>query len=287
MEKRLILRGILCGGIGGLLAFWFARILAEPEIDRAIDYEAGRAAAQEALDRAAGLPIPAEEADVFTRAIQADVGLGVGLVVFGMAIGALFAVAYCLYVGRVGRLRPRTLAVLVAGGGFLTLYLVPFLKYPASPPAVGHDETIGTRSALYLIMVACGLLFLVGAVWLGQQLAPRIGNWNASLAAGGAYILAMGLVIALMPSLGDLSVNRETYGDFGTETPQPLTDPDGNIVFPGFPADVLYRFRLYSVGAQLVLWTAIGLCFAPLAERVLAPARRRAKADGAAGQATG
>ena len=139
MEKRLILRGILCGGIGGLLAFWFARLLAEPEIDRAIDYEAGRAAAQEALDRAAGLPIPAEEADVFTRAIQADVGLGVGLVVFGMAIGALFAVAYCLYVGRVGRLRPRTLAVLVAGGGFLTLYLVPFLKYPASPPAVGHD----------------------------------------------------------------------------------------------------------------------------------------------------
>jgi hypothetical protein len=41
-------------------------------------------------------------------------------------------------------------------------------------------------------------------------------------------------------------------------------------VFPGFPADVLYHFRLSSIGAQLVLWAAIGLVFAPMAERLLA-----------------
>jgi hypothetical protein len=40
-------------------------------------------------------------------------------------------------------------------------------------------------------------------------------------------------------------------------------------VFPGFPADVLVNFRLYSIGAQLILWTAIGLVFGPLAERLL------------------
>ncbi len=67
----------------------------------------------------------------------------------------------------------------------------------------------------------------------------------------------------------------DTAGKFLTETPQPLRDPEGNIVFPAFPADVLYRFRLYSVGAQLILWTTIALLFAPMAERVLAPAARR------------
>jgi thiamine transporter ThiT len=57
MERRLILRGFLAGTIGGLLAFVFARIFAEPLIQRAIDYEEGRAAAQDALDRAAGLNV--------------------------------------------------------------------------------------------------------------------------------------------------------------------------------------------------------------------------------------
>jgi hypothetical protein len=53
-----------------------------------------------------------------------------------------------------------------------------------------------------------------------------------------------------------------------TETPQPLTDPSGKIVYPGFDADLLYRFRLYSAGAQILLWGVLGVGFAPLAERV-------------------
>jgi len=53
-----------------------------------------------------------------------------------------------------------------------------------------------------------------------------------------------------------------------TETPQPLKNAAGVIVYPGFDADLLYRFRLYSVGAQLIMWTVLGLGFAPLAERV-------------------
>ena len=34
---------------------------------------------------------------------------------------------------------------------------------------------------------------------------------------------------------------------------------------------MLFNFRLYSVAAQLVLWSAIGLIFAPLAGLLLAP----------------
>jgi hypothetical protein len=41
-------------------------------------------------------------------------------------------------------------------------------------------------------------------------------------------------------------------------------------VYPGFDADLLYWFRLYSVGAQVLLWGVLAVGFAPLAERVLA-----------------
>jgi len=43
------------------------------------------------------------------------------------------------------------------------------------------------------------------------------------------------------------------YGACATETPQPRVDK----------ADELYMFRLYSIGAQVILWATLGLCFAP------------------------
>jgi hypothetical protein len=278
VEKKLILRGILAGAVAGVLAFIFARILAEPAIQAATDYQSARDAAQDALNKAVG-PVPAG-ADIFSRTIQADVGSGVGTIAFGIAMGALFAVAYSICLGRVGDLRPRPLAILVASGGFLGLYLVPFLKYPANPPGVGHEETIRQRTGLYLIMVVCSLAFLIGAVWIGQRLRSRFGAWNATLLAGAAFIVAIAIVMALLPSLGHLPYNRVTYGDFATETPQPLKDANGTIVFPGFPADVLFNFRLFSVALQAILWTAIGLVFAPMAGRLLESGRRWPPAPG-------
>ncbi|MER7935949.1 MULTISPECIES: CbtA family protein [unclassified Streptomyces] len=284
MEKKLILRGILAGAVAGLLAFVFARIFAEPQIAKAIDYESGRDAAQAALDKAAGLTPEAAGPDIFSRTIQANVGIGVGMVFFGMAMGALFAVAYVICLGRVGKLRARNLALLVALGGFLGMYFVPFVKYPANPPSIGHPDTIKDRGNLYLLMVLCSVLFLVGAVWLGKRLQDRFGNWNATLLAGGAYVVAIGIVMALLPSLGELSVNVQQYGHHATETPLPLTDPKGAIVYPGFPADVLFSFRFYSVAAQALLWATVGLAFGPMAERLLDPATRTATAPAPGGQ---
>jgi predicted cobalt transporter CbtA len=237
MEPRLLLRGALAGGIGGLLAFAFARIFAEPQIQRAIDFETAR--------EAAASPHGHDDAEVFSRTVQADVGGGIAVVLFGFAMGLLVAVAYRVCLGRVGAVRAKPLAMLVAGGGFLALYLVPFVKYPANPPAVGAPETIRQRSALYLVMVGCSLLFLILAVWLGQRLRARFGNWNASLLAGGAFVVAIGVVMAVLPRVSEVPA--------------------------GFPADVLFGLRFASVATQLIMWTAIGLVFAPLAARLLEP----------------
>lgn len=274
LASKLILRGVAVGALGGLLAFVFARIFAEPQIAVAIDYENGRDDAQAALDKAAGLPdMDMGGPDLFSRAVQANLGIGVGMILFGVAMGGLFAVVYTVCLGRVGGLRPRTLALLVAAGGFLGVYLVPFLKYPANPPSIGHPDTISARGGLYLLMVVCSVAFLAGAVWLGRRLYARFGGWNASLLAGATFMVAIGIVMALLPSLGHLAANVAQYGPQATETPQPLRNQAGAIVYPGFPADALFAFRLYSVAAQLILWATIGLVFAPLAERQLGPHR--------------
>ncbi|MFT4082413.1 MAG: CbtA family protein [Nocardioides sp.] len=274
MEKQLIGRGVLSGAIAGLVMFVFARIFAEPIIQKAIDYESARDAAQDALDKAAGKAIPAAGPDIFSRTIQGNLGIGAGLILFGAAMGALVAVAYIICIGRTGRIRPRPLGYLVPAFFFVGVYLVPFIKYPSNPPAIGHEETIRTRGALYLILVFCSCLFLFLAVYVGQKLHRRWSVTTSAVLVGIGYLAVMTVIMLILPALGHLHANVVEYGKHATETPLPLTDEDGTIVFPGFPADVLAQFRAYSVGAQVILWGVMALVFAPLAERVLAPVAR-------------
>lgn len=287
MAGRLILRGLLSGLVGGVLTFVFARIFAEPQIQAAIDYEGGRDAAQEALDAAAGLPVAVEAADPFSRTVQSWPGIGTGIILMALAMGGLFAVVFMLLYGRIGEVRARVLCALIAVGAFLTTFFIPFLKYPVNPPAIGHDETLGQRTMLYGTMVTASLILGVAAVAFGRWLHRQRGCslWNATLIAGGGFVVAIGAVMLALPTLGMLAANVTEYGAHDTETPLPLLDYQGNIVFPGFSADVLFQFRLYSVGAQLILWGSIALVFGPLAERLVEPGGRggaRAVRGGAA-----
>jgi Probable cobalt transporter subunit (CbtA) len=136
--------------------------------------------------------------------------------------------------------------------------VIPFLKYPASPPALSLDDTIRQRTLLYLLMVVLSAALLIGAVYAGRRLAAQLGAWNATLVAAGGYVVAVAVVMLVLPSI------HETPGDF--------------------PADVLYEFRLYSLGTQLVMWAAIGLVFAPMVARLLGETRR---AEGISSQGVG
>ncbi len=266
MEKKLILRGLFAGTVGGALAWLFSLWLAEPIVDAAIEYEGAR---DEVMARLDGVPLEEGEALV-SRTIQGGVGIGVGMLLFGLAMGALVAVAYSLCLGRTGAVRAKPLALLVAGAGFLTVFLIPFAKYPTSPPAASTDDTIHDRGTLFLCVLGIAVLGLVVATVLGQALKPKLGTWNASVAVGLAYAAGLGVLFLVLPPLGHLATNvAETGFERSAETPLALRDDAGNIVFPGFPADVLAEFRIVSIGTQLVLWSAIALVFAPLADRVI------------------
>ncbi|WP_412735921.1 hypothetical protein [Krasilnikovia sp. MM14-A1259] len=62
------------------------------------------------------------------------------------------------------------------------------------------------------------------------------------------FIAATAVVMLILRSFGDLAANKPNHQT--TETPAPLTDGTGRIVFPGFPADLLFNLRLHSIGAQ-------------------------------------
>ena len=233
MTTTFLVRGMLVGILAGLFAFGFARVFAEPQIDKAIAFE-------EQMDKAKG---EEPEPELVSRKVQSSFGLLTAVLVYGTAIGGLFALANAMAYGRSGGLSPRTVSLLLAFAGFLVLYLVPSLKYPANPPSVGQPETIGFRTATYFVMILVTALTLALSVWLRRLTVARFGGWNATLLAGAVFIAILSVVALVLPEV--------------------------NEVPESFSAVLLWRFRLASLGTQAILWTTLGLLFGALTERSL------------------
>ncbi len=251
MMRTLLVRGMLAGLIAGVLATLFAYFFGEPSVETAIGLEGTGAHSHSAP--AAGAPEahehpPAgaepEEEELVTRGVQSTVGLLTGVGLYGVAVGGLFSLAFAFVYGRLGTLRPRLTAVLLTAGAFVVVFLVPFLKYPANPPAVGQAGTIESRTSLYFGFVALSLLIGILAAAFGRRLADKLGAWRGGLLAAGGYVVLISVAAALLPSIDEV--------------------PDG------FPGSTLWTFRLASIGTQLVLWTVLGLSFGALAEKALA-----------------
>ena len=254
MTRELLLRGMLAGLLAGILSFGFLRVFGEPPIERAIAFEAQmdetRAAAHAKAEVAMGMTPLAEEPEpeLVGRPVQAGIGLFTGVAVYSAAFGGLFSLAFAFVYGRVGRFRPRATAAMLSAAGFVGVYLVPNLKFPANPPSIGEPETIGVRTALYFVMILLSVGAMAGAFVLHRRLAVRHGGWNAALAAAAAYLAVMVLAGAALPAVNEVPEH--------------------------FPAAVLWSFRLASIGAQLVMWGTLGLGFGALAERVIAGRRQ-------------
>jgi predicted cobalt transporter CbtA len=265
MIGTLLVRGMLVGILAGVLAFGFARVFGEAQVDRAIAFEeshsegdavAETVAAQDRADtadhdHAAMTDMAAADhhhggdEELVSRPTQAGIGLFTAVVVYGAAFGGIFALVFAFAWGRAGVSDPRALAALIALAGFVVLIVVPMIKYPANPPAVGNGDTIGARTALYFAMLVASLFAVAVGLFIRSQLARAWGAWNASLAGIAAFVAVAVAAMLILPAV--------------------------NEVPEAFPASLLWQFRIASLGTQAVLWTTLGLAFGALTQR--SPAR--------------
>jgi magnesium-transporting ATPase (P-type) len=237
MVRALLIRGMLAGALAGLLAFGFAWIFGEPQINLAIAFE-------QHMHAAAG---EAPEPELVSRAVQSTAGLLTGILVYGCALGGIFSLVFAYAYGRIGSVSPRSTAAILAVLGFVTLILVPQIKYPANPPSVGEPATIAARTALYFTMITLSVIAAVAATSAARQLANRLGGWNSAIVGGATYLVVITLTMIILPPI--------------------------NEVPAVFSATTLWKFRLGSLGVEAVLWMALGLVFGVLADRQLVSRR--------------
>jgi predicted cobalt transporter CbtA len=260
MVRTFLVRGMLVGIVAGLLSFAFLKVYGEPQVDLAVAFETQQDEAKAAAEKAESHDHSSashdhtseahahtadhDEPELVSRSVQAGLGLFVAVVVYDAAFGGLFGLAFAFAYGRTAStLTPQALSMVLAATGFVAIYLVPNLKYPANPPAVGEPETIGIRTALYFVMIAISLAAMIASLATKRFFVARLGAWNADLLVAVCYIVLVGIAALLLPAVNEV--------------------PDG------FPAVVLWNFRIASIGAQLIMWATLGLLFGALSQRAL------------------
>ena len=148
-------------------------------------------------------------------------------VILGTSVGALFGIVFALSRNALPGNNDVKKSLILAGIMWLTLYIIPFLKYPANPPTVGDGETVVLRAILYLSFIAISGFGAVGF----YQLSKKLKN-NKKLVALIGYGVFISAVFFAMP-----------------ENPDEITAP----------MNLVNEFRFMSVLGVTSFWASIGI----------------------------
>lgn len=213
---------LFSGVLAGIVLAGVNLFVVEPYIDKAISIEVDSSTAQ-------GEEVDFDELNSY-RTWQKSGTFAAGAFL-GITYGAILGVVYALSRKFLPSSDDRKKAIFLAGIMLLSLYVVPFIKYPANPPAVGDPETIGLRENLYIgLQIVSGLSVLGFGILF--YLLRKVRNISYIIPA--AYVGLTAVILAVFPS-----------------------NPDGISV----PMDLVNIFRVTSFSTMAIFWLSLGLIF--------------------------
>jgi len=144
--------------------------------------------------------------------------------ILGMSIGALFGIVFAYSRNSLPKGHTVKKTFVLAAIMWFTIFLIPFLKYPANPPTVGDADTVVLRQILYLLFIAISGFSAVGFFVLYKKLQ----NKKKGFAFIGYAVFITAVFFMMPPS------------------------PDEVIA----PMDLVNGFRTMSVVAVSTFWVA-------------------------------
>ena len=197
----VVISGCFAGTIHGLVNL----VIVEPYLDKAIGIENQHMfVSGEAKDS------PEFWAQYYSYRAWQKGGEILSGSILGMSIGALFGIVYACSRNSLPMGHDLKKTFTLAAIMWLTIYFIPFLKYPANPPTVGDPNTIILRETLYVLFLAISGFGALGFYQIYKKLQSR-----KKIIAFVGYVILMGLAFILMPPNPDkISTSMDLVNGF-------------------------------------------------------------------------
>lgn len=227
---------LLAGAIAGTILGAINQVVVEPYIDHAIELEM----LQQNTTAQSGQVItnPAEFAAYRFWQKGGEIIAGT---ILGLSIGSLYGIVFAYTRGSIsGTNNNKKKALIVAGIMWLVLFLMPALKYPPNPPAVGNPETIYYRQSLYVAFLAISGFSALGLAFLYRKMMVAPSNNTKKkviIIPSAVYAAIMAGAYLAMPA-----------------NPDPINAP----------IDLVIGFRITSAITISMFWAVLGVIFGAL-----------------------
>ena len=242
--STILKRALTAGAAVGVIMAGYMYFVVEPTVDEAIALEEALAAAEPADPGEHG----EEEEPLFTRGQQTAGGVAANFV-YSVIASAVFGIVFAKIRHRLPGTTDLARSAWLAAVAFGTVALMPAIKYPANPPAVGDPDTVNERTIQYLAVIVVSVVAAIALTRLAGVLRHRLDRATQILAVTALTVVTYGLILAVLPG-----------------TPDAIADE--------VPAALVWDFRLRSIGGLALLWTGLGVGFGWLLGR---PAMARAE----------
>jgi predicted cobalt transporter CbtA len=239
--KFITTRALVVGLAVGVLMAGYMVFVVEPVVDEAIALEEQLAAGEATADGH-----DHGEDELFTRPQQV-VGGAVAVVLYSVIAAVIFGTVYAAIRHRIGARSEFGRVTWLAAVGFVAVALLPGIKYPANPPAVGDLDTVGQRTVHYLVLIVVGLVLAWLLARWSNQLRARLSDPARITLMTALSVVAVGIVFVVLPATPD-------------------------AIDPAVPAELVWDFRIRSLGGLAVLWGGLGLGLGWLLDRAAVPA---------------
>lgn len=130
--------------------------------------------------------------------------------ILGLATGALFGLVFAYIRNWLPGKHHVKKALVLCFIMWLTIFFMPFLKYPANPPTVGDPNTIDFRQTTYTAFIAISGLGALGFAVLSRKISgPR------KIIALLGYVILVTLAFFVMPENPDkISISMDLVNQF-------------------------------------------------------------------------
>jgi predicted cobalt transporter CbtA len=216
---------LFSGVIAGIVLGLINQAIVEPLIDRAISIETQRHVARgESIDTA----------QQSQYRIWQKGGEVVAAAMYGVSLSALFGIVFVYSRRSLPGFTNKKKALFLAAIMFFVIFLIPALKYPANPPAVGNLSTIYYREMLYVGFIAVSGFSALALALSYRKLKTYLSEKKTTV------LLTVSLIYAI--------IMISAYLAFPP-------NPDKVTI----PMNLIISFRIASVCSIGIFWGVLGM----------------------------